>query len=329
MQLTKHLVALLAVGRTTENNNQCPSHHNKASPTVTTLPSSINNLDRRQAWSVQIGIITSALTSTVMTSPASATIMPTSATSPKTTTSLSTSQTVNFARKQPGLVVGDLSKDIVCEVFVDFACPYSRKMFEVLSELVKTDKKYTKRMAFMFHNVVQPWHHQSLWLHESSFAVKLLYPDVEYAYWTALFKDAPNWYDKEIYDLTRSEFYDKIASFAANIIVAETSNKTSDNNNNKDYAVIKSRILQYLIPPLQKGGDFPSGGLLLGASPTDDENALFPMSKQVVKFQRNRGVHVTPTVFFNGIEQTQISSKWGPQEWSQFLNEALLYNLLI
>eukprot|EP00751_Fragilariopsis_kerguelensis_P032361 CAMPEP_0170974160 /NCGR_PEP_ID=MMETSP0735-20130129/47186_1 /TAXON_ID=186038 /ORGANISM="Fragilariopsis kerguelensis, Strain L26-C5" /LENGTH=85 /DNA_ID=CAMNT_0011395323 /DNA_START=1 /DNA_END=254 /DNA_ORIENTATION=- len=84
-------------------------------------------------------------------------------------------------------------------------------------------------MAFTFHNVLQPWHHQSLWLHESAFAVKLLYPHTELVYWTALFNDAPNWYDKEVYDYTRNEFYYKIALFAANVVVAA---KTETENNN-------------------------------------------------------------------------------------------------
>ena len=61
----------------------------------------------------------------------------------------------------------------------------------------------------------------------------------------------------------------------------------------------------------------------LGSSPTDDENAIFPYTRQVVKFQRKRGVHVTPTCFFNGIEQSQISSSWTKKEWDDFLVRAL------
>ena len=297
----------------------------------------IGMIDRRRALcsSTQLAILSSLalMTSGVVV------VSPATVNAATTTTSLvPRDESLNFPRKQPGLTIGDVSQSgIVCEVFVDFACPYSRKMFLTLAnENDNVMNKYTDKMAFTFHNVLQPWHHQSLWLHESSFAIKLLYPQHELAYWTALFKDAPTyWYDKEVYEYTRTEFYNKIALFAANVVVAAETTKAStnnnnnnnnndnNNNNNSDVEVIKSRILQYLIPPLQKGGNFPKeASHLLGSKPDDDENALFPMSRQVVKFQRRRGVHVTPTVFVNGIEQSQISSTWSSKEWTQFLNKA-------
>jgi hypothetical protein len=221
--------------------------------------------------------------------------------------------TTPFPQVHPGLRVGNTYSGVVCEIFVDFTCPYSRKMMQTLFPLMVAD--LTDKMAFVFHNVLQPWHHQSLWLHESSFAVKLLYPNHELAYWEALFADAPNWYDKEIYGLTRAEFYAKIAAFAAGVVVAK--------EEGGDLKETEQKILQYLIPPMQSGGNFPDEAKKLGAGPKDDENAVFPLTRQIVKFQRKRGVHVTPTVFFNGIEQSSISSSWTAKEWKKFLNEAL------
>lgn len=224
-------------------------------------------------------------------------------------------RTLNFPRTRPGLWVGDASSGTVCEGFVDLACPYSRKMFGVLSKVAGA---YSDRMAFAFQNVIQPWHHQSLWLHESTFAVKVLYPASELAYWTALFEQAPRWYDKEVYGKTRGEFYEDIGKFAAGVLVA--AGEAGDLGERE----VKGRILQYLIPPKQPGGHFPEEAEpLLGSGPEDDENALFPLTKQTVKFARKRGVHVTPTVFFNGIEQAQISSEWKEKEWRDFLDRAL------
>ncbi len=37
--------------------------------------------------------------------------------------------------------------------------------------------------------------------------------------------------------------------------------------------------------------------------------------KWPVKYHRMRGVHVTPTVFINGIESPDISSGWSYNEW--------------
>ena len=220
----------------------------------------------------------------------------------------------NFPRLAPGFKVGNAASGVICECFVDFCCPYSRKMFKVLWPMTSD---FGSKMQFVFHNVIQPWHHQSLWLHESVFAVKFLYPEAESCYWMALSAESPKYYDAEIYSLTRAEFYDKIAGFGADVIVGDRSDlKRND---------VKKRILQYLIPPTQRGGNFPEeASVTFGSRPDDDENALFPMTRQVVKFQRKRGVHVTPTVFFNGIEQMQISSSWSKDEWYAFLNEASL-----
>lgn len=332
MQLTQHLAGLLIVGISSTAN-----YKNRRSPSL--RPSNINddttisldilppepllmmdsmNMDRRCACLAKIALVSS----TLFTAPPPASAAPSRTLSkPIPQTAL---RSANFPQKQPGLAIGDPSKGLICEVFVDFACPYSRKTFATLSKLTtggNNGEKYLSSMAFVFHNVIQPWHHQSLWLHESSFAVKLLYPTAELAYWTALFENAMRFYDKEVYSLTRSEFYDTIATFAANVVAKEA---TDGNGKDTDVASIRLRLLQYLVPPMQKGGDFPpEAAALLGSSPTDDENALFPLTRQTVKFQRRRGVHVTPTVFFNGIEQGQIESGWGVEEWKVFLDGAL------
>ena len=249
-------------------------------------------------------------------------------TAPTTTLSQNRRRTTkNFPRVYPGLTIGNISSGQVCEIFVDLTCPYSRKTFHTISQL---SHQYTNQMAFVYHNVIQPWHHQSLWLHESTFAVKILYPELEYVYWKTLFEDAPRFYDKEIYGWTRGEFYDQIASFAANVVVSNNGlKKGDDDNGNTKISIdtvdtVKKQILQYLIPPLQPGGNFPDEAkILLGSAPDDDENAVFPLTQQIVKFQRKRGVHVTPTCFFNGIEQNEISSSWTVKEWNIFLGQAL------
>lgn len=233
----------------------------------------------------------------------------------------------NFPKVHPGLRVGDPSSGVVCEIFVDFACPYSRKLFAALLPVVRGDSSaYAHDVSFVFHNVIQPWHHQSLWLHESAYVVRMLYPECEFAYWTALFADAPRFYDREVYNLSRREFYDEISEFAAGVVAEALSGRGGDGATTADPSVtsVRNRMLQYLIPPRQDGGHYPEEARYLGSSPDDDENAIFPFTRQTVKFQRKRGVHVTPTVFFNGIEQPDISSKWTSDDWKRFLNRALL-----
>jgi hypothetical protein len=257
---------------------------------------------------------------------------------------------MSFPKAHPGLRIGNLASDVVCELFLDFACPYSRKMVKTITPLLAADE-YKGKICFTFHNLIQPWHHQSLWLHEISYAVKMVRPDFLWPFWQALFEQAPDWYDKEVFTLSRPEFYDKIAARAAGICTED--GKTGD----KD--ILKADLLRWLIPPKQPRGDYPEEARSLGcksccvllgpsveprnisshaicfafchtlclclhtASPDDDENALFPFTLQTVKFHRKRGVHTTPTVFFNGIEQTTISSSWDETQWKAFLDAAL------
>jgi hypothetical protein len=151
-------------------------------------------------------------------------------------------------------------------------------------------------------------------MHETSFAVKMIQPSSQLAFWETLFEEAPKYYDSEVYALSRPEFYDKMAILAADACC--------DDANEKD--TFKKQVLQWLIPPKQPGGNFPKEAMAsLGSSPDDDENAVFPMTRQTVKFHRKRGVHVTPTVFFNGIEQGQISSSWSVDQWNEFLDGTL------
>ena len=41
--------------------------------------------------------------------------------------------------------------------------------------------------------------------------------------------------------------------------------------------------------------------------------------KFAIKYHRIRGVHVTPTVFVNGIEAPDISSGWTAEQWIEKL----------
>ena len=38
----------------------------------------------------------------------------------------------------------------------------------------------------------------------------------------------------------------------------------------------------------------------------------------IVKFGRQNGIHVSPSVLWNGLYQSQIESAWGEKEWSEF-----------
>ena len=45
--------------------------------------------------------------------------------------------------------------------------------------------------------------------------------------------------------------------------------------------------------------------------------------KFVTKFHRMRGVHVTPTVYANGLEAVEVSSGWNVDQWKEFVDKLL------
>ena len=63
-----------------------------------------------------------------------------------------------------------------------------------------------------------------------------------------------------------------------------------------------------MLQALAFSGSSPNGG-----------NGVTQRVKWAVKNHRARGVHVTPTVFVNGVEAVEVSSSWGLEEWCAFL----------
>ncbi|KAG6812095.1 hypothetical protein H0H92_004395 [Tricholoma furcatifolium] len=48
-------------------------------------------------------------------------------------------------------------------------------------------------------------------------------------------------------------------------------------------------------------------------------NAVTDDLKYTIKFSRQNGIHVSPTVLWDGLVANEISSSWGVKEWSDFL----------
>jgi hypothetical protein len=57
----------------------------------------------------------------------------------------------------------------------------------------------------------------------------------------------------------------------------------------------------------------------LGTSPNSG-NAVTQLVKWYTKHGRKNGIHVTPTVLVNGIEEPSISSGWTQAQWDEYLD---------
>lgn len=65
------------------------------------------------------------------------------------------------------------------ELFIDLCCPFSKKMFGVVYDQLCPQLEAARPGAvqFVVQNVPQPWHPQSSYMHEASFAAKHVAPD--------------------------------------------------------------------------------------------------------------------------------------------------------
>jgi protein-disulfide isomerase len=174
------------------------------------------------------------------------------------------------------------------EIFLDFNCPFSAKMFIKLQDeilpLLK-EKKVEDKFNLIFINVVQPWHGvQSSILHDVSFAVSKVRPDLFWKFSRILFDNISKFYDNMIFNKTRNEITNEIIDLF----------KAIENVKIDDVEKIKDLMI------VQGFNDL--------ANPNNNGNKLAPDSKYFARYQRTLGIHVTPSIVLNGIYLNTIES---------------------
>lgn len=181
------------------------------------------------------------------------------------------------------------------ELYLDYVCPFSAKMFQTLYNFVLPDvpKKYPAKVQFLFRQQIQPWHPSSTLVHEAGAAVLSLAPDKFWPFSAALFEHQKEYFDVNVVHESRNDTYKRLAKLAGSVGLEE------------------SKVLELLEISDKPGED---GSLNTGNKVTDDV-------KLMVKANRRVGVHVTPTVLFNGIEEGSISSSFTGQQWEEWLDK--------
>ncbi|MCJ1302328.1 hypothetical protein MMC08_005131 [Hypocenomyce scalaris] len=181
------------------------------------------------------------------------------------------------------------------ELYLDYVCPFSAKMFATLHSSVfpLVQKKYPQKVRFIFRQQIQPWHPSSTLVHEAGAAILRLAPEKFYDFSAQLFKEQKEYFDVNVVNETRNDTYRRLAKVAGKVGVDE----------GEVYGL------------LEVGGKPDKDGALnVGNKVTDDV-------KLMVKANRLTGVHVTPTVLFNGVVENSISSSFTPQQWEQWLEK--------
>lgn len=183
------------------------------------------------------------------------------------------------------------------ELYLDYVCPFSGKIFKTFygSVVHLIHKKYTSPgVRVIFRQQIQPWHPSSILTHEAGAAVLRTAPNSFWAFSEKLFEHQKEYFDVNVVNESRNETYKRLAKLAGSV-----------------EGVDEKTILDLLVVPDKAGED---GSLNVGNKVTDDV-------KFQVKANRVTGVHVTPTVLFNGVEERSISSGWTLEQWEEWLGK--------
>ncbi|KAJ9497190.1 hypothetical protein H2202_007346 [Exophiala xenobiotica] len=183
------------------------------------------------------------------------------------------------------------------ELYLDYVCPFSAKIFKTFyKEVVPLiEKKYTNPgVRVIFRQQIQPWHPSSTLVHEAGAAVLKTSPKSFWTFSEKLFQQQNDYFDVNVVNETRNNTYKRLAKLAGSIDGIE-----------------EKTVLDLLLVSDKRAED---GSLNIGNQVTNDV-------KFMVKANRLTGVHVTPTVLFNGVEERSISSGWTVEQWEEWLQK--------
>ncbi|KAK5446220.1 hypothetical protein LTS15_009916 [Exophiala xenobiotica] len=157
------------------------------------------------------------------------------------------------------------------------------------------EKKYTNPgVRVIFRQQIQPWHPSSTLVHEAGAAVLKTSPKSFWTFSEKLFQQQNDYFDVNVVNETRNNTYKRLAKLAGSIDGIE-----------------EKTVLDLLLVSDKPAED---GSLNIGNQVTNDV-------KFMVKANRLTGVHVTPTVLFNGVEERSISSGWTVEQWEEWLQK--------
>ena len=139
-------------------------------------------------------------------------------------------------------------------------------------------------------------HPSSTLTHEAGLAVLRLAPSKFYPFSASLFSQQTSFFDISLVNETRNATYRRLASIAGSVGVDE------------------NKVYELLEIPDKPGED---GQLNAG-------NGVSADVRVQVKANRLTGVHVTPTVVFDGVVVGEISSSWGVEQWEEWLEKNIV-----
>ncbi|PRP85774.1 hypothetical protein PROFUN_05966 [Planoprotostelium fungivorum] len=179
------------------------------------------------------------------------------------------------------------------EVFLDYVCPFSAKIYKKLNDEVLPflDKEHPGKVSFIFRQQVQPWHPISTEVNEAGLAIERLAPNKFFEFSTLLFEHQKDYFDENVADKSRNDTYRSLSALAEKV------------------GVDRQQFLDLLIIPTGPNVEVKNGG-----------NKLQNDLKLVIRAGRQNGIHVSPTVLWDGIADTSVSSGWDLAQWKEWLD---------
>ena len=184
------------------------------------------------------------------------------------------------------------------ELFLDYCCPFSAKMyntiFNTVIPIIRKTPAYSARIELVFRQQIQPWHPSSTLMHEAALAVLVSRPEKFWDFSAQLFEHQKEYFDVSVANEPRNQTYERLAKLASDKCGLDA-----------------DEMMDMLrIPDKPGSSDELNGG-----------NKVTGDVKMVVKMARLVGIHVSPSVIFDGVLHQAISSSWGEEQWRAFLQE--------
>jgi len=185
----------------------------------------------------------------------------------------------------------DDEEDMLKSEWVQFSKKMFNTVYDSVFPLVKA--KYANKVQFIFRQQIQPWHPSSTLVHEAGAAVLQVDQSKFWDFSKALFDKQTEYFDENVVNEPRNKTYERLSKLAGNVGLDE------------------KKIFSLLEISNKADKD---GNLNVGNAATNDV-------KLMVKANRLQGIHVTPSVIFNGVVENSISSSFSKDDWEQWLEK--------
>ncbi|KAH8549240.1 thioredoxin-like protein [Umbelopsis sp. PMI_123] len=189
--------------------------------------------------------------------------------------------------------LGSASAKHTLEVWLDYTCPFSAKIYKKLRQDVVPylNNEHSGEVQLIFRQQVQPWHPTSTLLHEAALAVERVDNSKFWEYSDVLFERQRDYFDEAVYTKSRNEIYGKLADLAGSVNVPG------------------DKVLSHLAI---RSGEAKNSG-----------NQVTNDLKLQIKLGRQNGIHVSPTVVFDGLRDDSVSSSWELDQWKEYFKAKL------